>query len=234
MTRAQRYAALGSLGAAALILVAGFVLARVVAAPVPPRQFHGSVQGLLPRPEEVPQWRLSFQPIADTPEIQARVNEELNFDEGVYAVYQRGNMRLAVYIAYWQPGRMSHRLVAGHTPDVCWVTSGWRKRESLSGVALPDGRGGHLLPVEQRTMMLNGNTEHVVFWHLLDGVPMNYGTGAEPPWHAMFTDMFTKRLHQKPEQFFIRISSNEPVAAWLKTDVYVRLMEHLVILQSKT
>src|SRR5690606_27133761 len=39
--------------------------------------------------------------------------------------YISGPLRLSVYVAYWEPAKMSSRLVAGQTPDVCWVGAGW-------------------------------------------------------------------------------------------------------------
>lgn len=103
---------------------------------------------------------------------------------------------------------MSHRLVAGHTPDVCWVGNGWKIEEARSGVRLPDGRGGEVQPGEERTMTHGKQTEYVVFWHLLDRLAKSYGTRGMPPWYAFFTDLFARQLNQQPEQFFIRASSN--------------------------
>lgn len=97
------------------------------------RTFHGSVKNLLPKLEEIPGWSMQYLPIADTPEVQAKVNELLNYDDAVYAVYTKGTERVSIYIAYWTPGKMSQRLIAGHTPDVCWVGSGWKILQAESG-----------------------------------------------------------------------------------------------------
>ena len=35
----------------------------------------------------------------------------------------------AVYLAHWNPGRMSSRLIAAHVPDVCWPAAGWVRNE---------------------------------------------------------------------------------------------------------
>lgn len=300
--------------------------------PPPPRTFQGSVKDLLPPAEIVARdgWKVDYLPIADTPEAKAKVDELLNYDDAVFAVYTRGTEQVAIYLAYWAPGKMSHRLVAGHTPDVCWVGAGWRIERarsvqlsarssqvsalSFQEIAVDDGRksvddgrravdgkrvaeaGGReavsgqpqglrsqpsvsstqvsgfshqpsdlssqvsatssltplatsneplapspqslvasnqqlatgtqqlasslpllahspqLLalaaqPGEYREMSLNGRTEHVVFWHLLDGVARSYGTQGLPPWHATFTDLFTQAFKQRPEQLFVRISN---------------------------
>jgi hypothetical protein len=48
----------------------------------------------------------------------------------------------------------------------------------------------------------------VVFWQLLDGEPFTYGNFGAPPASAIFTDILSRGFNQKPEQWFIRISSN--------------------------
>lgn len=227
-SRAARWAML----AAGVVLLGALVLMVVGSRPPPERTFKGQVKDLLPKPEEIPEWTVEYLPIADTPEMKKAVSEMLNYDDAVFATYTRGQERVSVYIAYWTPGKMPHRLVAGHTPDVCWTLSGWKTLEARSGVRLPDGRGGRLLPVEERSMSRDGKVEHVAFWHLLDGYPMSYGTGGLPPWHATFTDLFSKRLNQRPEQFFIRLSGNAPLERWPTAEVYRRLCAKLKMLQA--
>jgi hypothetical protein len=167
---------------------------------VPEPTFHGAVHALLPPPP--PGWSIKEKPIATSPEMQEAVGELLNFDDGVFVDYLGPSKeRVSVYIAYWSPGRMSHRLVATHTPDVCWVGGGWEKRASgdTSGAApkLPTG--------EARLFVARGNPEHVWFWHLVGTESKRYGTGHVPPWHAALTEVFRKGLNQREEQFFIRI-----------------------------
>ena len=181
--------------------------------------FHGRLSDLMP--PAPPGWNRTEQPIADTPEMIKAVGETLNYDDGVFYTYTSGPLRLSVYAAYWQPGKMSARLVAGHTPDVCWVGAGWQCTErdvaspelpALSSqlVALSSQlpATSYQLPlVETRTFVAQGTTEYVWFWHLVDGRPQSYGTGGKPPWHAMFTDMIRRGFDQRGEQFFIRLSS---------------------------
>lgn len=211
------------LSLAAFVLFAGLGLVVIGSRPPPERTFKGTVKDLLPKAEEIPAWTVEYQPIADTPEMKKAVAELLNYDDAVFAIYKLGNMRLSVYIAYWAPGKMSHRLVAGHTPDVCWVGNGWKIEEARSGVRLPNGRGGMLKPSEERTMVQGGQIEHVVFWHLLDGQSKSYRTQGRPPWFAVLSDILSRRLNQQPEQFFIRISSNLAVSQYYHEVVLQRL-----------
>ena len=215
------------LGIAMVILLVSTSLIIVGSKPPPAPAFKGSVKDLLPTAEKIPGWKVEYLPIAQTPEIQAKVNEALNYDDAVFAVYTSGSTRLSVYIAYWRPGKMPHRFVASHTPDVCWVRSGWSIFEARSGTCFSDGLGGQLPPAEERIMIMHGSKEHVAFWHLLDGEPMSYGILGVPPWYAPITDLFNRKLSQKPEQFFIRISSNEEIKNWPTIDVYRYLSRSL-------
>lgn len=224
---AKNYVIVSAVAGAILLVGVGLVL--IGSRPPPERTFKGAVKDLLPKPEEIPGWTVEYQPIADTPEMKAKVTELLNYDDAVYAVYTNGSQRLSVYIAYWAPGKMSHRLVAGHTPDVCWVGAGWTKEDARSGVLLADGKGGMIQPAEMRVMSLNGHREYVVFWHLLDGRVVSYGTGWRPPWHAFWDDIWAMGIKQRQEQFFLRISSNLPLAESWETECVRLLLERFPI-----
>lgn len=170
-------------------------------------------------PEAPEGWTRIFQSIADTPELQKKADELLNFDDAVFVDYSRGDSRLSVYIAYWSPGRMSHRLIAGHTPDVCWVGSGWKCIErgrntmarKINSSSSPQLTRHFYLPAETRTFSAHGITEYVWFWHLVGGKNISYGTNAEPPWFATLSDIVDNGLNQREEQFFIRLSSPNPL-----------------------
>jgi hypothetical protein len=215
-----------TLFAGSAILVAGVVLFFVGLRPPPPRTFHGPVKDLLPKIEELPGWSVEYLPIADTPEMKAKVDEVLNYDDAVFAVYTRGVERISIYIAYWMPSKMPYRMIATHTPDVCWVGGGWRTEEASNGVVLASDEGIRLLACEQRTMSLNGHREHVIFWHVAEGKSLLYGIQGPAPWHAAITDLFSRRLNQRPEQFFVRVSSpnsvywgTHPLLARLRTSI---------------
>lgn len=179
------------------------------------RTFHGQLNDLLPT--EPSGWTRTSRSIADTPEMKSKIAELLNYDQGVYYDYTNGPLRLSVYAAYWQPGKKSARLVAGHTPDVCWVGAGWNCTER-SKVSFPfyTSRSELLssipkiFPAESRTFVINGTTEHVWFWHIVDGEIKSYSMDKQPPWHAMFSDIITSKFNQRAEQFFIRLSSPQP------------------------
>lgn len=194
---------------ALLLLLSAIGLVAYGSLQVPSPKFHGNLRGLLPPPP--PGWTVKDKPIADSPEMKEAVAELLNFDDGVFVDYTQGTTRLSVYIAYWQPGRMSHRLVAGHTPDVCWVNGGWKK---LSAERVPPQKtaDARAIPTgERRIFSANGTEEHVWFWHMVGDVSKSYQTADRPPWYAALADLWEKGLNQRDEQFFIRLSSNQKI-----------------------
>jgi hypothetical protein len=178
---------------------------------VPEPTFSGKLVDLLPPPPTG--WTLTKKEIADTPEMKEAVGELLNYDDGVFVDYTNGSERLSVYIAYWKPGKMSHRLVAGHTPDVCWVGNGWKKESSETVTGLTAGNGAEIVPAEGRLFTVNGQAEYVWFWHLVGQEAKSYASDYAPPWYAPLKDLFEKGLQQRQEQFFIRLSSGDPMTS---------------------
>jgi hypothetical protein len=207
-----------SLALALLLAATGLVAYGTLHIPEP--TFKGSLHDLLPPPP--PGWTMKEKPIAESAEMKKAVSELLNYDDGIFVDYLGpGGHRLSVYIAYWRPGKMSHRLVAVHTPDVCWVGGGWQKTKAGTTPELsipvapslqPELVASTVIPPgEDRIFTINGTTEHVWFWHLVGNESKAYGTGTAPPWYATFTDLLSKGLKQREEQFFIRLSSNIPM-----------------------
>ncbi len=210
-----------------LLLVAALSMVLYGTLRAPRESYAGNLRDFLPTAPTG--WRMQEKPIADTPEMKKAVDEILNFDDGVFVDYiGPGEERLSVYMAHWRPGKMSHRLVAVHTPDVCWVLNGWQKTVSapLAPFSIPRGdasadaakpSGTHktktiTVPTGQdRAFLVNQSTEYVWFWHLVGEESKNYNTGFAPPWYAALVDVFRKGFNQREEQFFIRISSSRPL-----------------------
>lgn len=186
-------------------------------------KFTGNIKRLLPAARDLEGWRIEDAPIADTPEMRRRVVELLNYDDAVYRIYSLGRMRISVYLAYWRPGRMPVRAIANHTPDVCWVDSGWvcAQRDELETLSVNDIRVAH---TEHRIYTINGRIEHVVFWHVAGTEIISYRTGGRPPWYAAITEFFRWGLELRQEQFFLRISSDRPLEEILGTDVFKRVI----------
>jgi len=224
--------------AALLALAVGAMM--VGPAMAPSRSFHGALQATFPTAAQLSEWKTQFLPVAESAEMQRAVAEMLNFDQAAFARYTQGSVEVSLYAAYWSPGKMSHRLIAGHTPDVCWVGAGWERVEARQtslresgirvGAGLPrqGGEAAAAAPVERlalagtpweyRKFTVPGRTEDVVFLHLVGGRAMSYGVQGAPPWYSMFLDLAARGLRQREEQFFVRISGNRPLAELLVTE----------------
>jgi hypothetical protein len=134
----------------------------------------------------------------------------LNFDEAIFREYEKGLIKVQVYMSYWRPGKAHFRSVYGHTPDVCWVRGGWRPivQDSDYSFSLGGKVPLALKTGQYREFVIGDERIYVIFWQLLNGEPFTYGTYGEPPATAIFTDILTQGFKQKPEQWFVRISSN--------------------------
>ena len=189
-----------------------------------------SLESMIPAPAELPGWQCEVLPVADTLEMKKAMTELLNYDDGIFVVFTRGTVRIRVYVAYWSPGRMAQRLVAGHTPDTCWIGAGWYCLRRSTNADLALGSGPRLLPAQQREMSMDGQTETVVFWHVVDGRVSPYADSATPPWHAMVTDLWTDGLQQCEEQYFVRLSSPSALDQWWGAEPVQKLLSNLVVL----
>ncbi len=186
---------------AVLITAAGVVIAGKWS-PKQPR-FTIATRGLY-LAEPVDGWTVEWRPVAETEEVKRAHAEQLNYDDAAFAVYRRADTYISIYAAYWTPGKMSHRLIATHTPDVCWTGAGWECREAGQTTLGAE-------PVEHRVFQARDSIEHVAFVHYAGGKPVRYGTLQEPPWHGMVSDIWRRGLAQRDEQLFVRISSNRPL-----------------------
>ncbi len=177
-------------------------------------------------PQEISGWTISDQPIATTEEMKKAIGEVLNYDDAIFRTYSKGSISIAVYIAYWKPGKMSARLIAGHTPDVCWVANGWRcaERNFSYQATIPNHT---LRPAQAGIYELSGNIQHVLFWHLQGDRLVTYNKAGTPPWWAFLTDLWEEGLNQRGEQVFIRVSGNLPVEQALQTSALQNALEAL-------
>lgn len=136
----------------------------------------------------------------------------LRTDHLAQRTYERdgpaGSEQVAIYVAYWPEGQASVGLVGSHTPDACWPGSGWVARP------VPDSRadlavGRQRLPrAQHRLFENNGYPQHVWFWQLHDGWPIEIGDPFSLRDHLWVALRYGFR--RGGEQAFIRVSSNRP------------------------
>jgi len=199
-----------------VLLVA--LLALVLAAeftPPRPRGFTGELGQALP---EVAGWTRREIPIAGSSAAMASAQGILNFSQAKQVLYVRGATQILVYVAYWEPGKVSVVDAGSHNPDSCWVNNGCVRTERIYSVPGKIGER-ELLPYESGQYIVpNGGKQNVAFWHLVNGEPNRY-EDQEAGWRngiigrlerlpLVWKDIRAYGLNQKTEQMFVRISSN--------------------------
>ena len=175
-------------------------------------------------------------PLAETEFLRNQVSNILRYDDHVFRKFtlHDGSRWFMLYAVYWGPQKATLKEAGEHTPDTCWVNSGWSRVAKSSGVDIQTPRF-QLQPAEIGAFSLGGTSIKVAFWHLVDGKVHRYdqlGWVHGPPGflHRLpntIKDWLTYGLNQKREQFFIRIHSNEPIVELLKDARVVRLLGSL-------
>lgn len=167
--------------------------------------------------------------IAGTESVSKAVEEGLGFSDYRYREYTKGRVQFAVYLAYWQDRKRHFMDLGTHAPDNCWVSNGWSmdpkhpKRVFSVQIASSSASSGTQVsgltpqvstttwPAEDRTFYATGNTIYVVYWHLIDGQPLDYtryGTGKTV---GYLLDNISHYWRGTAEQYFLRISSPLPM-----------------------
>jgi hypothetical protein len=209
----------------ALLIFGGVMLAGLLAlvlaaefSPPRPRGFTGDLNQALP---EVPGWARREIPIAASSAAMASAQGILNFSQAKQVLYVRGGTQILVYVAYWEPGKVSVVDAGSHNPDSCWVNNGCVRTERVYSVPGKIGER-ELLPYESGQYIVpNGGKQNVAFWHLVNGEPNRYEE-QEAGWRngllgrlerlpLVWKDIRTYGLNQKNEQMFVRISSGSRI-----------------------
>ena len=193
-------------------------------------------------PTELPGWLVTDRPVAGSEEEKAKVDELLNYDDAVFRIYEQGSMGFSVYIAHWSPGKMSPRLVAGHTPDVCWPAAGWVRQPEAERTPAGNAPADEIARIEDKVGLRHGQfrifdghdvRQNVLFWHLFGEDLVNYDTGNSPPWYAMFVDLMKHGLNQRREQWFVRISSTGSLKSLGEDPGFQKFLQSLAVIGLK-
>ncbi len=164
-------------------------------------------------PKSLPGWEATDHPLADSPELQKRVEGILNFDAALFRTYRKGDKELSVYAAYWLPGKVHYQNVDTHTPDVCWVENGWQM-ERLSSLESRSVNGVEVELPNTRIFRIGASRITVLFWHIEGNVVRESRSRDESRisfWERASIRManLLSTLRREPEQqLFIRLSSN--------------------------
>ncbi|HEY1764088.1 MAG TPA: exosortase-associated EpsI family protein [Opitutaceae bacterium] len=165
-------------------------------------------------PSSIPGWEGRDVPLGPSEFIAGEVEKVLNYDQVLYREFTRGGRIFGVYVAYWGAGKMPTRFVASHTPDRCWTENGWhcldmkfKKAETFEGDSLQPAEWRLFEPPD------GGRPTYVLYWHLVDGRVYDYGNrfNAVPEPVRWWKDAAQQVLLGSREQFFIRLTGNQPV-----------------------
>jgi hypothetical protein len=185
-------------------------------------------------PNHLAGWEVEDLPIAESPEMQNRVEDILRYDDSLFRVYRKGSTIVMVYVAYWSPGKYAYNRVVTHTPDTCWVVNGWERLDREYSVEKRIG-DLQLKPLEFGIFEKDGNVQEVIFWHLVGGKPY---THEQFGWDRNVMDKIRRNMlflkdwsafgfDQQEEQFFIRISSNVSFEKLWDDPDFIRLLNDI-------
>ena len=214
------------IGAGGVLLAA--LLFMCLRTEVAPRRVHTPLADCLPR--IIPGWTITDEPLAATEEGVDLVHRTLEYDEFIYRRYRQGSKDFDVYVAYWAPAKVPTSMVAGHTPDICWIGAGWRKEEASSGITVPLS-GGHSRRGEGRRYSTPvGQIRYVWYWHI--GGREEYGDYGRSASGWEYIKQRLRNLRTDfgtgvQEQYFIRITSEQPLESWLADETFRALLNDL-------
>lgn len=208
------------LGFAGFVIVAGLGLQLMKMRDLKEGDRSSGVQGrsLASRlPASIPGWVAKDEPLGPNEFLQSAVERTLNYDDYVYRVYTRGGREFSVYVAYWSAGRMPVNKVASHTPDRCWTENGWKcvdmrfaEKLSSGNTELPPGQWRLFNPPQ-------GTPQYVMYWHLVGDQLYDYGERFNEAPHPLkwWRDSLSYALKGSQAQYFIRITSQEPIESFV-------------------
>ncbi len=183
-------------------------------------------------PKEIPGWTVKDLPVGEGEAAATRVEEILHFDDVVYRQYSCAQGSVAVYVAYWQPGKVPVQIPASHTPDRCWTYVGWHCEDRrFHEVLTVDGKA--LLPAQWRKFSTtSGAGINVVFWHLYGGRLYDYGDTSHEKVSPLrwWRDQLQSLTQGVGEQYFIRVSSDQPLERILRADGFEQVMKSIAAL----
>lgn len=173
-----------------------------------------------------PGWTVSELPLAETEFSRDIVAKSLRYDEYAYLHFASATRSFSVYVAYWKPGKVEIREVNTHTPDTCWVNSGWSTRWRQGGFA-GAGPTAELQPGQYRCYENGGVVQYVAFWHLIGGESVPMWRNGMPLPSFMWRLLVSERRLLRAEQYFVRIASPSPLAEIWTEDAFQKVLTTL-------
>lgn len=168
-------------------------------------------------------------PLGDTEFLKQKVETILKYDDYAFRVYRRGDVEISFYVAYWKPGSSDIIEVGSHSPDLCWPQNGWARRgEELEQIFTVSGQSSEVGQI--RTFQKGDANQYVVFWHLMGGKRTGYAQGDQTKWSTRGPAVFRNLVDTNfgfnvAEQYFIRITSNRPLADIRREPLFDELLK---------
>ena len=190
----------------AILLTALGLRAYFAFVPPPETTLHEALAEIMP--SEIPGWKIKDMDMAESPESSVRISNFLKFDDAIFRLFEKGDIFVGLYIAYWSPGKTSYRWAGTHTPDTCWVQSGWTRTDREYSIPFKHDEVA-FEPAEFGIYEKNGRAQNVYFWHLVGGRAFSFKQQGGHNIFGALLDIKHHGLDLRQEQFFIRLSSNK-------------------------
>ena len=180
-------------------------------------------------PNKLPGWEIQDLEIADTPESSARVSDFLNFDDAIFRSFEKGDIQVGLYVAYWSPGKAPYRWAGAHTPDTCWVQAGWICSQREYSIPFQHG-DTQFKPAEYGVYETETDRKNVYFWHLVGNQAYSYKQQGAHNIFGALIDVKRHGLDLRKEQFFIRLSSNKTIDQLRQITGFSEILDSLALL----
>lgn len=136
-----------------------------------------------------------------------------------------GRIELNIYVAYWGPGQAPVSLVAAHTPDACWPGAGWQATPVPTPRVRPPLPSRTLPEAEYREFTDGHTPQHVWYWHLHAGRPIEQPDPFSP--RDLLLLALRHEWRRNGDQLLVRLSSNVPWDQLANDPLVVQLFERL-------
>lgn len=179
-------------------------------------------------PAKVDGWKVEDLPLGATERERAEAAEVLRLDDMVYRRFTRGPAQFTLFVSYWRRHSMPVRLVAQHTPDICWPAQGWSCTRSNRQFRLSFAGGLSRAGDYRELVALDSRRIATVFWHLADGEVVRDGLeGSTLDWWKRARD---RAQEGSPTQYFIRLVTNRNFEELAQEDAWRAVIAKLELL----
>lgn len=160
-------------------------------------------------------WTARDTPLGKTELESGETVKTLNASALLYRTYQCGNLEVALYVAYWNAGRMDPAQVIAHRPEVCWVSNGAVLLQQSDAATLPVFSSQRTVPGLFGRYQFASTPIDVIFWHRTSTEVSKFSASNTSFWSDRINKLWwTINYSLEPKsQLVYRLSTNETFAA---------------------